>query len=133
MGNLADIPATWAETITQIETGEPVEGGPNGIDNAPHRQLASRTAYLLAQLALKASAAHGHALADITGLVDALAAKAATSHNHALADTNGLVEALAAKAATAHGHALTDLACTEGAATYRLSIVGGVLTQTRIS
>jgi len=35
--------ATWEPGIYQIEETDPVQGGPNGIDNLPHRQLANRT------------------------------------------------------------------------------------------
>lgn len=36
----------WETGVYQIEVSDPVGGGPNGIDNLPHKQLASRTAYL---------------------------------------------------------------------------------------
>ncbi len=38
--------ANWAPGIRQFETSDPVEGGPDGIDNVPLRQLANRTRYL---------------------------------------------------------------------------------------
>lgn len=45
MANISEI-ATWESGIYQIEAADPVQGGPDGIDNRPHKQLANRTAYL---------------------------------------------------------------------------------------
>lgn len=45
MTNLAEQPE-WAEGIRQLETSDPVEGGPDGVDNIAPRQLASRTSWL---------------------------------------------------------------------------------------
>ncbi|MGL4828882.1 MAG: hypothetical protein ACRCXG_06235 [Vibrio sp.] len=45
MANLNEEPV-WEAGIYQFETTDPVEGGPEGIDNKPTRQLANRTAYL---------------------------------------------------------------------------------------
>ncbi|WP_187382232.1 hypothetical protein [Vibrio mimicus] len=45
MANLNEEPV-WEAGIYQFETTDPVEGGPEGIDNKPLRQLANRTAYL---------------------------------------------------------------------------------------
>ncbi|MCR9385295.1 hypothetical protein [Vibrio metoecus] len=45
MANLNEEPV-WEAGIYQFETTDPVEGGPEGIDNKPARQLANRTAYL---------------------------------------------------------------------------------------
>lgn len=49
-------PNDWADTITQIDTTDPVMGGPDGIDNLPHRQLAARTRYLRKTLEALAAA-----------------------------------------------------------------------------
>lgn len=68
-----------------------------------------------------ALAGHGHALSDITGLVDALAGKAAASHAHAQSDVTGLVSALSGKAAAVHGHAIEDVTGLEAA----LAAAGG--------
>ncbi|VWD61385.1 bacteriophage tail fiber protein [Burkholderia lata] len=38
--------STWTPGIRQFETSDPVEGGPDGIDNVPLRQLANRTRFL---------------------------------------------------------------------------------------
>lgn len=45
MANVPENP-TWEAGIYQFETTDPVQGGPDGIDNLPNRQLANRTAYL---------------------------------------------------------------------------------------
>lgn len=42
--------AVWVEQIRQIEVNDPVQGGENGIDNIPHQQLASRTAFLKSEI-----------------------------------------------------------------------------------
>ena len=68
-----------------------------------------------------ALAGHGHALSDITGLVDALAGRAAAAHSHAQSDVTGLVEALSGKAASVHGHAIADVTGLEAA----LAAAGG--------
>ncbi|RQQ12628.1 hypothetical protein DF107_15445 [Burkholderia stagnalis] len=38
--------SSWTPGIRQFETSDPVEGGPDGIDNVPLRQLANRTRFL---------------------------------------------------------------------------------------
>ena len=50
---MADLPELneWAAGIYQLETSDPVLGGPEGIDNLQARQLASRTKWLKDQLA----------------------------------------------------------------------------------
>jgi hypothetical protein len=45
MANVPESP-TWEAGIYQFETTDPVQGGPDGIDNLPNKQLANRTAYL---------------------------------------------------------------------------------------
>ncbi len=40
----------WEDVIYQLETTDPVEGGEDGVDNFPHKQLAARTQYLKAQI-----------------------------------------------------------------------------------
>ncbi|WP_339053133.1 phage tail protein [Arsenophonus endosymbiont of Crataerina pallida] len=42
--------AAWEDGIYQIETSDPVLGGPDGITNRPARELANRTAWLKQQL-----------------------------------------------------------------------------------
>ena len=45
---------TWDNDVYQLEITDPVRGGPEGIDNLPHKALANRTVWLKAQLLLKA-------------------------------------------------------------------------------
>lgn len=53
MANLPEAP-TWEAGIYQFERTDPVEGGPDGIDNTPTKQLANRTAYLKQEVELRA-------------------------------------------------------------------------------
>ncbi|ECG8633665.1 tail fiber protein, partial [Salmonella enterica subsp. salamae] len=45
MGKLTEL-ERWDEDVYQIETSDPVLGGPEGITNKPIRQLANRTRWL---------------------------------------------------------------------------------------
>ncbi|WP_414451511.1 phage tail protein [Burkholderia sp. 22PA0099] len=45
MANLKE-ESKWEDGVYQFETSDPVEGGPEGIDNVPTRQLANRTRHL---------------------------------------------------------------------------------------
>lgn len=49
MANIEEIEG-WDEGIYQLETIDPVEGGADGVDNAPHKNLANRTQWLKAQM-----------------------------------------------------------------------------------
>lgn len=42
--------AVYPDEIYQLELTDPLQGGPDGVDNLPHRQLANRTAWLKAQV-----------------------------------------------------------------------------------
>lgn len=55
---------TWTPGIYQIETDDPVVGGPDGISNRQARELASRTAYLKQQLESSTSALALHAASN---------------------------------------------------------------------
>ena len=48
----------WEPGVYQLEVADPVQGGPDGVDNRPHKQLANRTAYLK-QFADEVTAARG--------------------------------------------------------------------------
>jgi hypothetical protein len=57
MGNIIE-DDVWSDVIRQLEENEMVEGGADGIDNIPHKQLAGRTNWLrdaLGSLSLKTS------------------------------------------------------------------------------
>lgn len=45
MANLKE-ESKWEEGVYQFETSDPVQGGPDGIDNVPTKQLANRTRHL---------------------------------------------------------------------------------------
>ncbi|HHR4769111.1 TPA: tail fiber protein [Salmonella enterica] len=49
MGKLTEL-EQWEEDVYQIETSDPVLGGPDGITNKPAKQLANRTRWLKQQL-----------------------------------------------------------------------------------
>nr|DAK17279.1 MAG TPA: tail collar fiber protein [Caudoviricetes sp.] len=49
MANLSEM-SRWEAGIYQWETSDPVQGGPNGIDNRPTRELANRTRWLYDEL-----------------------------------------------------------------------------------
>ncbi|MGY2573759.1 hypothetical protein [Vibrio sp. C8] len=49
MAGLVEV-SQWEDEIYQLETTDPVEGGPDGIDNRQAKQLANRTLYLKQQL-----------------------------------------------------------------------------------
>ena len=59
--------------------------------------------------------AHGHAIADVSGLQTALDGKAATGHTHGIPDVTGLQTALDGKqaagsyASTVHSHSISDV------------------------
>ena len=46
MANLPETPNQYPAGIYQLEENDPVQGGPNGIDNRQAKQLADRTNYL---------------------------------------------------------------------------------------
>lgn len=62
MTGLVETPV-WEPEIYQWETDDPVEGGPDGIDNVPTRQLANRSQYLKQEVE-SAQAAQGAHAAD---------------------------------------------------------------------
>ena len=48
------VTAAWPDelkSVYEIKTSDPVEGGPDGIDNKPHKDLEKRTDYLLLEIA----------------------------------------------------------------------------------
>ena len=59
MGKLTEL-EQWEDDIYQIETSDPVLGGPDGITNKPARQLSNRTQWLKAQLAAANKALEVH-------------------------------------------------------------------------
>ncbi|MDR5883615.1 hypothetical protein [Caballeronia sp. LZ032] len=56
----------WEEGVYQYETSDPVQGGPDGVDNKPLKQLANRTKYLFNRIAEILGVAKAYALAGGT-------------------------------------------------------------------
>ena len=69
MANLSE-DLVWKDGIYQLETTDPVVGGPEGIDNRQAKELASRTQYLKAQVELRATTVTVNAL--IAAAVDSI-------------------------------------------------------------
>lgn len=62
MANLVE-QSQWENGIYQLETLDPVEGGPNGIDNLQAKQLGNRTLFLKALIESAQNALAGHGAA----------------------------------------------------------------------
>ncbi|ECG8512868.1 tail fiber protein [Salmonella enterica subsp. diarizonae] len=60
MGKLTEI-TQWEDDIYQLETSDPVVGGPDGVSNKPQKQLANRTQWLKQQLESTSDALAEHA------------------------------------------------------------------------
>ena len=69
MANLSE-DLVWKDGIYQLETTDPVQGGPDGIDNRQAKELASRTQYLKTQVELRATTVTVNAL--IAAAVDSI-------------------------------------------------------------
>ncbi len=77
MANLPETPV-WETGIYQLEETDPVQGGPNGIDNQQGKQLANRTAWLKSQVETLGTgkqplAATHTAIAALNGVADRIA------------------------------------------------------------
>ncbi|EAZ4078334.1 hypothetical protein B9W89_14620 [Salmonella enterica] len=59
MGKLTET-EKWEDEVYQIETSDPVLGGPDGVSNRPQKQLANRTQWLKKQLEEANNALVGH-------------------------------------------------------------------------
>ncbi|ENS4529918.1 tail fiber protein [Salmonella enterica] len=59
MGKLTET-EKWEDEVYQIETSDPVLGGPDGVSNRPQKQLANRTQWLKKQLEEANNALTGH-------------------------------------------------------------------------
>jgi len=75
--------------VYELATTDPVMGGPGGVDNRPHQNLANRTAWLKQQV--DALIAAGGSAADITAAINA---HLAAADPHAQYTTNAEVNAL---------------------------------------
>lgn len=68
MANLTE-QQTFDPAVYELATTDPVQGGPGGVDNKPHQQLANRTAWLKQQL--DALIAAGGSSAEIAAAIAA--------------------------------------------------------------
>jgi len=66
MANLKE-ESKWEDGVYQFETSDPVQGGPDGIDNVPTKQLANRTRHLKDR-----ADANDKRVGDVSAQVDAL-------------------------------------------------------------
>jgi hypothetical protein len=70
----------WEKGIYQLETSDPVEGGPDGVDNVQARQLGNRTRYLKDQHEAHVAADNPHpqyaTLVQMKAAIEALVASA---------------------------------------------------------
>ena len=87
---MADLPEQnqYPDGIYQIETTDPVVGGPDGISNTQARQLASRTAWLKAQVEQLLADLQRLGVEDVSGLQAALEGRAPRDHNHSASSIN---------------------------------------------
>ena len=85
MANLNET-QTYEEGIYQLETTDPVVGGPDGLSNTQAKQLANRTAWLKAQVEQLLAELDALGITDVTGLQAALHGKANADHAHSAAD-----------------------------------------------
>ncbi|MFM0427570.1 hypothetical protein PQQ75_01035 [Paraburkholderia aspalathi] len=71
MANLVEA-GGWEDGVYQLETSDPVMGGPEGVDNRQAKQLANRTRYLKAQQEAHAGAVNPHPQYQTANQVQAL-------------------------------------------------------------
>jgi len=85
----------------------------------------------------KAAAAHGHAIASVTGLQAALDGKAAAAHDHAIANVTGLQAALDGKApatrVTATASSATPNINTDTTDVYRITALAADITAVTVT
>mgnify|MGYP006277514993 CR=1 FL=1 len=59
MANVSE-QAQWEDGVYLIDPNDPVQGGPDGVDNLPHKQLANRTAWLKQHVDQVVAASQGY-------------------------------------------------------------------------
>ncbi len=136
MANVAET-ATWDAGVYQIEETDPVQGGANGVDNQPHKNLANRTSYLKQQhdnLASEVTTARG-TYANLDARLDALetqtlqgestfASTSGKTVTHSLGHTNYIVNIIALADT---GGDLGDLYITKAANAFTVYNTGGFI------
>ena len=86
MANLKE-ESKWEDGVYQFETSDPVQGGPDGVDNVPTKQLANRTRYLKDR-----ADTNDKRLGDVSAQVDALGKRTDALGNDKLPYTGGTLK-----------------------------------------
>ncbi|MGN8190570.1 phage tail protein [Burkholderia sp. 22088] len=86
MANLKE-ESKWEEGVYQFETSDPVQGGPDGIDNVPTKQLANRTRHLKDR-----ADGNDKRVGEVSAKVDALGKRADELGNDKLPYTGGTLK-----------------------------------------
>ncbi|AOJ38232.1 phage tail protein [Burkholderia lata] len=86
MANLKE-ESKWEDGVYQFETSDPVQGGPDGIDNVPTKQLANRTRHLKDR-----ADANDKRVGDVSAQVDALGKRADALGSDKLPYTGGTLK-----------------------------------------
>ncbi|WP_018609439.1 pyocin knob domain-containing protein [Uliginosibacterium gangwonense] len=97
--NLTESP-TWEAGVYEFQTTDPVQGGPDGLDNKPTRQLANRTQFLRALCEALANTKAPLESPALTGQPTAPTAEA-NSHDEQVANTAFVQTAIAAAVSSA--------------------------------
>ena len=111
-GNYGDITVagtSWTINAGAVQPADLAAGTVALFAPAAHGHAVADVTGLQAALDGKAATVHGHALADISGLQAALDGKSDTGHVHVIAQVTGLQAALDGKSATSHGHVIADV------------------------
>jgi len=82
MANLNET-QNYENGIYQLETTDPVVGGPEGVSNTQAKQLANRTAWLKQQIEQLLAEMRALGIDDVAGLIEALQAKSQALREHA--------------------------------------------------
>ncbi|WP_206142841.1 phage tail protein [Burkholderia sp. Ac-20384] len=86
MANLKE-ESKWEDGVYQFETSDPVQGGPDGVDNVPTKQLANRTRYLKDR-----ADGNDKRVGDVSAQVDALGKRTDALSNDKLPYTGGTLK-----------------------------------------
>ncbi|KVX55972.1 phage tail protein [Burkholderia cepacia] len=86
MANLKE-ESKWEDGVYQFETSDPVQGGPDGIDNVPTKQLANRTRHLKDR-----ADGNDKRVGEVSAQVDALGKRTDALGNEKLPYTGGTLK-----------------------------------------
>lgn len=113
----------WDAGVYQIETTDPVLGGPNGTSNKPLKNLANRTFYLKTRIENLDASKAPLASPSLTGAPTA-PTPAADANNSQIATTAFVKSAVNGKANTSHTHAIADVSGLQTALDGKLPVNG---------